>query len=208
MNRRAFIGTFAGGLLAVPLAAEAQPAGKVPRVAYLRVSSAAGATWGVEAFRQGLRELGYIEGRNILIEYRWVDGRFDRLPALAADLARVAVDVIVASNTPAALAARNATGTIPIVLVTSGDPVGSGLVASLARPLRERHGAEPVFDSGDERKAAGATQTGIPDSQPCGGARQSRESADGWPLDGDRTRGSTARPAASRRAGTRAERIR
>ncbi len=124
----------AGGLLAAPLAAEAQPAGKVPRVAYLSASSAASATWGVEAFRQGLRELGYIEGRNILIEYRWADGRFDRLPALAADLARLAVDVIVASNTPAALAARNATGTIPIVLVTSGDPVGSGLVASLARP--------------------------------------------------------------------------
>ena len=132
--RRAFMAALAGGLLAAPLAAEAQPAGKVPRVAYLSASSAASATWGVEAFRQGLRELGYIEGRNILIEYRWADGRFDRLPALAADLARLAVDVIVASNTPAALAARNATGTIPIVLVTSGDPVGSGLVASLARP--------------------------------------------------------------------------
>jgi putative ABC transport system substrate-binding protein len=106
----------------------------VPRVAYLSASSAASATWAVEGFRQGLRELGYVEGRNILIEYRWADGRFDRLPALAADLARLAVNIIVASNTPAALAARNATGTIPIILVTSGDPVGSGLVASLARP--------------------------------------------------------------------------
>jgi putative ABC transport system substrate-binding protein len=121
-------------LLAAPLAAEAQQAGKVPRVAYLSASSAASATGVVEAFRQGLRELGYVEGRNILIEYRWADGRFERLPALAADLARLGVDVIVASNTPAALAARNATGTIPIILVTSGDPVGSGLVASLARP--------------------------------------------------------------------------
>jgi putative ABC transport system substrate-binding protein len=132
--RRAFMVALAGGLLAAPLPAEAQPAGKVPRVAYLSASSAASGTWGVEAFRQGLRELGYVEGRSILIEYRWADGRFDRLPALAADLARLAVDVIVASNTPAALAARNATGTIPIILVTSGDPVGSGLVASLARP--------------------------------------------------------------------------
>ena len=121
-------------LLAAPLAAEAQSEGKVPRVAYLSASSAASATGGVEAFRQGLRELGYVEGRNILIEYRWADGRFDRLPALATDLARRAVNVIVAANTPAALAARNATGTIPIILVTSGDPVGSGLVASLARP--------------------------------------------------------------------------
>jgi putative ABC transport system substrate-binding protein len=121
-------------LAAAPLVVDAQPVGKVPRVAYLSASSAASATWGVEAFRQGLRELGYIEGRSILIEYRWADGRFERLPALAAELARLTVDVIVASNTPAALAARNATTTIPIVLVTAGDPVGSGLVASLARP--------------------------------------------------------------------------
>ena len=121
-------------LAAPPLVAEAQPAGKVPRVAYLNVSSAASATSAVEAFRQRLRELGYIEGQNILIEYRWADGQFERLPALAAELARSKVDVIVAQNTVAALAAKNATSTIPIILVTVGDPVGSGLVASLARP--------------------------------------------------------------------------
>jgi putative ABC transport system substrate-binding protein len=121
-------------LSAPPLVAAAQPAGKMARVAYLSASSAASATWGVEAFRQGLRELGYIEGRHILIEYRWADGRFDRLPALAAELARLKVDVIVASNTPAALAAKHVTSTIPIVTVTSGDPVGSGLVATLAHP--------------------------------------------------------------------------
>ncbi len=128
------MGCSLGLLLAAPLAASAQQAGKVPRVAYLSASSAASATGMVEAFRQGLRELGYVEGRNILMEYRWADGRFDRLPALAAELARLTVNVIVASNTPAALAARDATSTIPIILVTSGDPVGSGLVASLARP--------------------------------------------------------------------------
>jgi putative ABC transport system substrate-binding protein len=121
-------------LAASPLVADAQPAGKVPRVAYLNASSAASATWAVEAFRQGLREFGYIEGQNILIEYRWADGRFERLPALAAELARSKVDVIVAQNTVAALAAKNATSTIPIILVTVGDPVGSGPVASLARP--------------------------------------------------------------------------
>jgi putative ABC transport system substrate-binding protein len=134
MNRRAFLSAVTGGLLAAPLAAEAQPAGKVPRLAYLSASSAASATWAVEAFRQGLRDLGYIEGTNILIEYRWADGRFERLPGLAAELARSKVDIIVAQNTVAALAAKNATSTIPIILVTVGDPVGSGLVASLACP--------------------------------------------------------------------------
>ena len=119
-------------LAALPLVADAQPAGKAPRIAYLSASSAINAT--VETFRQGLRELGYVEGRNIQIEFRWADGRFDHLPALAAELVSLGVNVIVAANTPAALAAKNATSTIPIILVTSGDPVGSGLVASLARP--------------------------------------------------------------------------
>jgi len=104
----------------------------VPKVAYLSASSAGRTT--LDTFQQGLRDLGYVEGRNILIEYRWANGQFDRLPALATELVRARVNVIVAANTPAALAARNATSTIPIILVTSGDPVGSGLVASLARP--------------------------------------------------------------------------
>jgi putative tryptophan/tyrosine transport system substrate-binding protein len=119
-------------LAALPLLADAQPAGKAPKIAFLSASSPINAT--VEAFRQGLRDLGYIEGRNIVIEYRWAEGRFDRLPALAAELLRLGVTVIVAGNTPAALAAKKATSTIPIILVTSGDPVGSGLAASLARP--------------------------------------------------------------------------
>ena len=119
-------------LVVLPLVADAQSAGKGPRIAYLSASSAAKAT--LDTFRQGLRDLGYVEGRNILIDYRWADGQFDRLPALAAELVGLRVNVIVAANTPAALAAKNATSTIPIILVTSGDPVGSGLVASLARP--------------------------------------------------------------------------
>ena len=120
-------------LAALPVVANAQPAGTAPRVAFLSAASPSTST-SVAAFRQGLRERGYVEGRNILIEYRWADGRFDRLPGLAAELVRLGVNVIVAQDTPAALAAKNATSVIPIVLVTSGDPVGSGLVASLSRP--------------------------------------------------------------------------
>ena len=119
-------------LAGLPLVADAQLPGQLPKVAYLSAASAGIDT--VEAFRQGLRELGHVEGRNILIEYRWANGRFDRLPVLAAELVQLRVDVIVAANTPAAIAAKNATSAIPIVLVTSGDPVGSGLVAGLARP--------------------------------------------------------------------------
>ena len=88
----------------------------------------------IAAFRQGLRDLGWIEGRNIIIDYRFAEGRFDRLPDLAAELAQLNVEVIAATTTPAAVAARNATGTIPIVMFVVGDPIGLGLIASLARP--------------------------------------------------------------------------
>jgi putative ABC transport system substrate-binding protein len=121
-------------LLAAPVAAEAQPAGKVYRVGYLTAGSVTANPGVLEAFRQGLRELGYVEGQNIAIEYRSAEGRFDRRSDLAAELVRLKVDVIVAAPTPAALAAKNATGTVPIVGVSLTEPVGLGLIASLARP--------------------------------------------------------------------------
>jgi putative ABC transport system substrate-binding protein len=121
-------------ILGASLAVDAQQAGKVARIGYLSPGSPTSAPHIDEAFRQGLRELGYVEGQNIVIEYRWAEGRAERLPDLAAELVNLKVDVIVAGGTPAPLAAKHATSTIPIVMATAGDPVGSGLVASLARP--------------------------------------------------------------------------
>ena len=131
MNRRTFIGSIAGGLLAAPLAARGQ-AKKVPVIGYLIERS--GPTAFDEAFRLGLRELGYSEGRNVVVEYRWADGKTERLPMLAAELVRLKVDVIVTSGTPGGLAAKNATSTIPIVMASGGDFVADGLVASYSRP--------------------------------------------------------------------------
>ena len=102
-----------GGLLAAPLAAGAQPAGKVHRIGYISSSSSTAHLPQSEPFRQGLRELGWVEGQNIVIEYRFAEGRFDRLPDLAAELVRLKVDIIVAGSSPPAAAAKNATGTIP-----------------------------------------------------------------------------------------------
>jgi putative tryptophan/tyrosine transport system substrate-binding protein len=121
-------------LLALSFPAGAQQAKKIPRIGFLASVSASSDADRIEAFRLGLRELGYVEGQNVTIEYRWADGRFEQLPDLAAELVRLKVDVIVAVVTQASLAAKKATGTIPIVMVGVSDPVGSGLVASLARP--------------------------------------------------------------------------
>ena len=118
-------------LFALCVFAEAQQPKKVPRLGFLSPTSDDSR---VEAFRQGLRELGYVEGQNIAIEYRWADGKFDRLPDLALELVRLKVDVVVAVVTQASLAAKMATGTIPVVMIGVSDPVGSGLVVSLARP--------------------------------------------------------------------------
>jgi putative tryptophan/tyrosine transport system substrate-binding protein len=134
MERRTFMALVSGGLLAAPLAAEAQQAGKVWRIGFLSGSSAVAAKPFVEQFRQGLRELGYVEGENIIIEYRWAEGQPNRLPQLAIDLARMAPDLIVAGTSQPAMAAHKATTSIPIVMVNVGDPVYLGLATSLARP--------------------------------------------------------------------------
>ena len=135
MDRRAFIGTLAGGLLAAPFAAEAQQPGKVYRVGILtnKASDPAEARlW--QAFRSGLRERGWIEGQNILIEFRAAEGNTARLPELAADLVRLKVDLIVARASIWVQPAKEATSSIPIVFLNHADPVGTGHVASLARP--------------------------------------------------------------------------
>ena len=133
-TRRAFVGALAVSLLAAPLAADAQAPAKVPRIGFLSARSPTDNPYLLEAFRQGLRELGYVEGQSIAIESRFADGRPERLPALAAELVRLKVDVIVTGGPPAPEAAKQATSTIPIVFPVAGDPVGEGLVASLARP--------------------------------------------------------------------------
>ncbi len=121
-------------LCALCAAAHAQQQKKVPRVGYLAAVSAAADAPRLQAFRQGLRELGYVEGQNIIVEYRHQDREFERLPDVAAELVLLNVDAIVAVTTNAALAARKATGTIPIVFMGVTDPVAAGLVATLARP--------------------------------------------------------------------------
>jgi putative tryptophan/tyrosine transport system substrate-binding protein len=121
-------------LLAPCSAVDAQQAGKVPRIGYLDNSTASGSKSLLEVFRQELSKLGWIEGKNIAIEYRFAEQKNERLPELAADLVRLKVDLIVVSGGPVPLAAKAATSTIPIVMATSTDPVGAGLVASLARP--------------------------------------------------------------------------
>jgi len=134
IDRRAFIGTLAGALIAAPLAARAQQPRKVPRLGILITNSQASTSTQVEAFRQGLRERGYVEGQNVVIEYRFGDGEPARLPKLAAELVGLNVDLIVTGGSSPTRAAQQATRTIPIVMTIVGDPIASGLIASLARP--------------------------------------------------------------------------
>ena len=129
-DRRTFLGALASGLLAAPLAAEAQQTAKIARIGYLGTNRAANPNL-YEALRQGLRDLGYEEGRNLVIEYRDAEGKIDRLPALAAELVALKLDVIVAPGTPQALAAKQATTTIPL--------------CSLLLPIRFRTGSSPAL---------------------------------------------------------------
>jgi putative ABC transport system substrate-binding protein len=134
VDRRVFVATLAGSLLAAPLAAGAQQAEKLPRIGFLGNSTAALEANLVGPFREGLRERGYVEGRDLTIEYRWAEGAYERFPALIAELIALKVDIIVTAGTPAALAVKRTTTTIPLVMVAVGDPIGTGLVKSLARP--------------------------------------------------------------------------
>jgi ABC-type uncharacterized transport system substrate-binding protein len=134
MKRREFM-TFLGVAAAAwPLAARAQQPTKLPIIGFLGAGTLSSWSHRVASFVQRLRELGWIEGRTIAIEYRWAEGSTERLPDVAAEFARLKVDVIVTAGTPAAIAVKQATSVIPIVFATAGDPVGNGIVASLARP--------------------------------------------------------------------------
>jgi putative ABC transport system substrate-binding protein len=145
MRRREFITLLGGAAVGRSLAASAQTQPKIPRVGFIFGSTPTvkqptlpdirglGPRLFIEAFRQGLRELGYVEGQTIVLEPRWAEGRLERMPELVAELVGLKVDVLVAPSAPAALAAKNATQTIPIVIVAA-DPVGLGLIASLSRP--------------------------------------------------------------------------
>lgn len=133
MRRRDFIvGIGSAGIW--PLAARAQQAARMPRIGFLGLASPPTFASRLDAFRQGLRDFGYIEGTNIAVEYRWAHGRYEQLPELAAELAQSNVDLIVTHATPGSRAAKRATATIPIVIAVIGDPVASGIVTSIARP--------------------------------------------------------------------------
>jgi putative ABC transport system substrate-binding protein len=134
VTRRAFLSAVTGGLLAAPLVAEAQPTGKVYRIGFILTAPPNETGHLLKALDEGLRELGYVEGRNVVFERRYADGRQERLPALAAELVRLNVDIFVTGSNPVIAAVKQVTATIPVVMAVSRDPVGSGFIASLARP--------------------------------------------------------------------------
>src|SRR6516165_4811222 len=151
-KRRDFITLLGGAAAAWPLAARAQQTGKPPTIALLGSATPLVDSQRVAAFVQRLRELGWIDGRNVAIEYRWGEGRNERFAEIAAEFVRLKVDVIVASTTPAVIAAKQVTSVIPIVFPTAGDPVGTGVVASLARPGGNVTGlSNQLSDTGSKR---------------------------------------------------------
>jgi putative tryptophan/tyrosine transport system substrate-binding protein len=182
MRRREFITLLGGAAVAWPLTARGQQSA-MPVVGFLHSSSPGGYASRVAAFQQGVNEAGYIEGRNVTIEYRWAEGHDERLPELAADLVRRKVTVIAATTTPAALAAKAATTTIPTVFVTAGDPVELGLVASLSR--------------------TGGNLTGVTTLSVEVAPRPNRSAARSPPARRSRRKSSSITRRASRRAGSR-----
>jgi putative ABC transport system substrate-binding protein len=134
ITRRKLVIALGAGALAAPFGSFAQQQGKVWRIGFLGSTSAVGIAGNLNALREGLRELGYVEGRNLVIEFRWAEGNYDRLPKLAAELVHLRVDILVTHGTPGTLAAKQATTTIPIIMASGNDVVATGLVASLARP--------------------------------------------------------------------------
>ena len=134
MRRRQFITLLGGAAATWPLAARAQQPAKIPRIGFLGNSTATMEANLIGPLRDGLRELGYEEGRNVIIEFRWADGKYDQFPALVAELLAAKVDVIITAGTPATLAIKKATSMVPLVFIAVGDPVGTGVVPNLGRP--------------------------------------------------------------------------
>jgi len=168
MGKKAIIVLVIGLTLASVHRAEAQQAGKVARIGYLAVNSPSLDKQLIEAFQQGLRGLGWVDGQNITIEYRFAEGKLDQLHALVAELVALKVDVIVsAGGTPPALAAKNATATTPIVFISTSDPVASGLVSGLARPGGNVTGFSNYYAE-LKREGAGVAQGDCTKDVPCG----------------------------------------
>ena len=134
MKRREFITLLGGAAATWPLAARAQQVAKPARIGFLGVDTQSGIASRLERFRAGLRELGYVEGDNVLIDFRWAEGNYARLAEFAGELVRLKVDLLVTYGTPGTLAAKQATTTVPIVMIVSGDAIATGIVTSLAHP--------------------------------------------------------------------------
>jgi hypothetical protein len=174
IGRRELLAALGGAAAAWPLAARAQQPGKLPTIGFLGSTRSATSEW-TTAFVQRLRELGWIDGRNVAIKYRWGEGRNERFAQIAAEFVRLKVDLIVTGATPPTIAAKQATSVIPIVFAVAGDPVGTGLVASLARPGGNATGLSTQPPRAC-RQAARSLARGCPPPSPVGNHGQCRQS--------------------------------